>query len=204
MWWAYALVFFGAMILDITPLPLPPAFTLMIILQASFNLAIGPVILLGVAGSAIGRYILSRYIPHLSEYVLNPQKIEDIRFLGNKINSTGMRSQLFTLVYTLMPISSTPLFITAGIARLKPYYIIPAFIVGKTVSDSIAVMMGNYAVNNKEDLFSNIFSLESIGALLVFLLLIFALIFIDWRTWIIHRKIQLRFKVWKKPSSPEE
>jgi membrane protein YqaA with SNARE-associated domain len=198
MWWAYALVFFGAIIVDITPLPLPPAFTLMIILQASFNLAIWPVIILGVAGSAIGRYLFSLYIPHLSAQVLKPEKIEDIRYLGNKINTSSLRSQLFTLGYTLLPISSTPLFITAGIARLKPVYIIPAFIVGKTISDSIAVMMGKYAVKNTDSLLSGMYSVESVLALLVFIVLILALMFIDWRTWIMHSKIKLRFKIWKK------
>lgn len=198
MWWAYLLVFICAMIVDITPLPLPPAFTVMIIFQAVFNLAIWPVVILGVAGSALGRYVLSLYIPRIAGRLLNDEKITDIRFLSSKINANGLRSQLFTLAYTLLPISSTPLFITAGIARLKPYYIIPAFIVGKFVSDSIAVIMGKYAIENSQSIFTDTFSLKSITAFLIYLVLIMAVLFIDWRKVILTRKIKLMFRVWKK------
>jgi hypothetical protein len=37
MWWQYVMVFLGAVLMDITPLPLPPAFTIMILLQIMFD-----------------------------------------------------------------------------------------------------------------------------------------------------------------------
>jgi membrane protein DedA with SNARE-associated domain len=198
MWWAYLLVFIATIIVDITPIPLPPAFTVMIILQAVFNLAIWPVIIIGVIGSAIGRYILSIYITDVAGRLLDNEKITDIRFLGDKISTTGLRSQLFTLAYTLLPISSTPLFITAGIAKLKPIYIIPAFIVGKFVSDSIAVIMGKYAIDNSQSIFSDAFSPKSIFAILIYLILLMAVLFIDWRKMLLYHKMQFKWNIWKK------
>ncbi len=62
MLWPYVLVFLGTILVDITPLPLPPAFTVMIFLQVLFGLPILPVLIIGVIGSAIGRWILSVYI----------------------------------------------------------------------------------------------------------------------------------------------
>jgi hypothetical protein len=62
------------------------------------------VIIIGVIGSAIGRYILSIYITDVAGRLLDNEKITDIRFLGDKISTTGLRSQLFTLAYTLLPI----------------------------------------------------------------------------------------------------
>ena len=47
------------MIVDIVPLPLPPAFVVMIFLQIEFNLNVWLVIVIGVAGSILGRYILT-------------------------------------------------------------------------------------------------------------------------------------------------
>lgn len=198
MWWPYLLVFFAAVLVDITPVPLPPAFTVMIMIQAIFNLSIWPVIILGVAGSAIGRYILSLYISDVAGKLLDHEKITDIKFLGDKISVTGVRSQLFTLAYTLLPISSTPLFITAGIAKLKPLFIIPAFIVGKFISDSIAVIMGKYAIDNSQSIFSDIFSLKSLSAILIYLLLLMAVLFIDWRKMLLYNTVQFKFKIWKK------
>lgn len=197
MWWQYLLVFCGAIIVDITPLPLPPAFTLMIILQSAFGLSIWPVIIAGVAGSAIGRLILAYYIPVVADRILSAEKNEDLRLLGEKIKTKGLKSQLFILIYTLLPLSSTPLFIAGGIARISPFYMLPVFIIGKFTTDSIAVFMGKYVAENKANFITDIFSLESIAALLLFFLLIFCLLFINWRTFIHTHKIQFKFNIWR-------
>jgi membrane protein YqaA with SNARE-associated domain len=198
MWWEYALVFFGAILVDFTPLPLPPAFTLMIFLQATFGLSIWPVIILGVLGSAIGRLILTYYIPFVANHILKPEKNDDIRLLGEKIKTKGFKAQLFILVYTLLPLSSTPLFIAGGIARISPFYILPAFIVGKFTADSIAVHIGKYAVENTDIFLTGTISLKSVVALLLFLLLMFFLLFVNWRTFIHDHKIQFKFNIWRK------
>ena len=197
MWWQYLLVFCGAIIVDITPLPLPPAFTLMIILQSAFGLSIWPVIIAGVAGSAIGRLILAYYIPVVADRILSAEKNEDLFLLGEKIKTKGLKAQLFILIYTLLPLSSTPLFIAGGIARISPFYMLPAFIIGKFTTDSIAVFMGKYVAENKANFITDIFSLESIAALLLFFLLIFCLLFINWRTFIHTHKIQFKFNIWR-------
>ena len=101
MWWQYVLVFLGAVLMDITPLPLPPAFTVMILLQIMFDLPVWPVIVIGVIGSIVGRYILTLYIPMISSHIFKKSKNEDIEFLGNKLKTKGWKSQLFILFYTL-------------------------------------------------------------------------------------------------------
>jgi membrane protein YqaA with SNARE-associated domain len=196
MWWAYLLVFLGTMIVDLTPLPLPPAFTLMILLQSVFHLDIWPVIALGVIGSAVGRYLFSLYIGRLSDRVLMPEKVKDIQYLGGKLGGSALRSQGFTLFYTLLPVSSTPLFVTAGIARLRPLHIIPAFMVGKFVSDALAVHMGHFVITNSRNLATWNLSPETLFGLVAYALLLMALLFIDWRTLLMHKKLRLKFQVW--------
>lgn len=198
MWWAYALVFLGTIIVDCTPLPLPPAFTLMILLQNVFHLDIWPVIIIGVIGSALGRYLFSLYIGRLSGHVLKPEKVQDIHFLGEKLNASLLRSQLFTLLYTLLPISSTPLFVTTGIARVHPMRVLPAFMVGKFISDAIAVFMGNYVVRNSRDVLSWDASPKTMITLVVYVLLLLALLFVDWRSSLMEKRLRVKFNVWKK------
>jgi membrane protein DedA with SNARE-associated domain len=197
MWFKYFLVFAGAMLVDISPLPLPPAFTLMVFLQIKFGLPIWPVIFWGVAGSILGRYILTLYIPKISDRIFTKAKNEDVQFLGNKMRTKGWKSQLFILFYTLMPLPSTPLFVAAGMARMKPLYIIPAFFAGKFTSDSIAVFMGKYAAENTDSLLKGVFSWQSLTGLLAGLLLIFALVFIDWRSLLQQKRLRLKFNIWK-------
>ena len=197
MWWQYVMVFLGAVLMDITPLPLPPAFTIMILLQIMFDLPVWPVIIIGVIGSIVGRYILTLYIPMISSRIFKKSKQEDIEFLGNKLKTKGWKSQLFILFYTLMPLPSTPLFIAGGVAKMKPVYIIPAFFIGKFTSDSIAVFTGKFATENTQSLLHGMLSWKSVTGLLVGLVFLFLLVFIDWRSLIQQKKLRLKFNVWK-------
>ena len=197
MWWQYVLVFLGAVLMDITPLPLPPAFTIMILLQIMFDLPIWPVIIIGVIGSIVGRYILTLYIPMVSSRIFIKSKNEDLEFLGNKLKTKGWKSQLFILFYTLMPLPSTPLFVAGGVAKMKPVYIIPPFFVGKFTSDSIAVFTGKFATENTQSLLNGMLSWKSAAGLLVGLAFLFLLVFIDWRSLIQQKKLRLKFNVWK-------
>ena len=197
MWFEYMLVFICAMLVDISPLPLPPAFTVMVFLQIYFHLPIWPVIIFGVAGSILGRYVLTLYIPGVSGKIFKQSKNEDVQFLGDKMKNKLWKSQLFVLFYTLMPLPSTPLFIAAGMAKMKPLYIIPAFVIGKFSSDSAAVFMGKYATENVDSLLNGLLSWKSVMGLMIGLLLLFALLFVDWRSLIVEKKFKLKFDIWK-------
>ena len=197
MWWQYVLVFVCSMAVDIVPFPLPPAFTLMIVLQIVFKLNIWIVIACGVTGSIVGRYILTLYIPKVASKIFKPSKNEDVQYLGTKLKARGWQGQLTILLYSLLPLPTTPLFIAGGMAKMKPYYIIPAFFVGKFISDTAAVFLGKYATENTEDLLHGMVNWKSIVGLVLGLLLIFALLFIDWRNLFQHKKFKLRFNIWK-------
>jgi membrane protein DedA with SNARE-associated domain len=197
MWWQYLLVFVCSCAVDIVPFPLPPAFTIMIALQLIFKLNLWAVILIGVAGSITGRYILTLYIPRIAAKIFNPAKNEDVQYLGKKLKQKGWKSQVAILVYSLMPMPTTPLFIAGGMAKMKPYYIIPAFFIGKLTSDTIAVLMGEYAAKNTKDLAHGMVSWQSIVGLVVGFLLIAAILFIDWRKLLRHNQFSLKFQIWK-------
>jgi len=196
MFWIYALVFLGAFIFDVVPIPFPPAFTIMVFLQIMFDLNIWWVIVIGVAGSILGRYVLTLYIPYLAGKIFKRSKNEDVEFLGGKMKEKGWKSQLFILAYSLLPLPTTPLFLAAGMAKIKPVYIIPAFFVGKFTSDAITVHVGKYAADNLTNVLDSVTSLNSIASFVLGLLLVCAVIFIDWRTLIQMKKFKLNFRVW--------
>lgn len=197
MWWQYCLVFLGALLFDIVPFPFLPAFTIMIFLQIFFHLNLWACICIGVAGSILGRYILTLYIPYISDSYFKPAKNEDIMYLGKKLKEKGWKSQLVIIAYSLLPLPTTPLFVAAGISRVGPLYIIPAFFIGKFTSDTIALSMGKFASENIGTLKENIVSWQSITGLLGSLLLLAALLFIDWRSLIQRNKLVLKFKIFK-------
>ena len=114
--WEYLLVFFMSFLVDSVPFIGPPAWTVMVFFQMRYHLNIWVVLVVGVIGSALGRYVLSKYIPYLSLKVIRKEKNEDIQFVGQKLLDKGWRVQLFVLLYTLVPLPSTPLFTASGMA----------------------------------------------------------------------------------------
>ena len=81
--WTFILVFAGAFLVDVVPFPLPPAFTVMMILQICFQLNVWIVIAVGVAGSIAGRYLLSLYIPLVSGRLFKPAACYTGNFASN-------------------------------------------------------------------------------------------------------------------------
>ena len=142
MWIKYLYVFLASAAVDIVPLPLPPAFVVMVLLQIHFGLDVWPVIIVGVAGSVLGRFILTLYIPKIAKQLFNPAKNEDVQYLGRILKEKGWKSQLVIIAYSLLPLPTTPLFVAAGMAKIRPFYIIPAFFVGKFTSDTVLVYFG--------------------------------------------------------------
>lgn len=198
MWWQYLLVFLGGFLVDVGPIPLPPAFTIMILLQLLFNLNIWITLICGVTGSILGRYLLTWYVPKISGRIFHQEKNDDVQFLGNKMKENGWKGQMAILVYSLMPLPTTPLFIAAGMAKVKPWFIIFPFIFGKLISDGIALFGGQYAMKNAKELAHGIVSWQSITGFVLGLLLIAALLFIDWRTLLTKKKLDLKFNIWKR------
>ncbi len=197
MWWQYVLVFVGALLFDIVPFPFLPAFTIMLFLQIVFHLNIWLVIFIGVIGSVLGRYILILYAPLVGEKLLKVSKNEDIKFLGKKMKENKWKGQMVILAYSLLPLPTTPLFLGAGISKLKARYIIPAFVIGKFTSDTLALQAGKYASENTQKLIDEALSWKSIASFALALLLLACLLFIDWRLLIQQKKLMLNFKIWK-------
>lgn len=195
MWWQYLLVFFGAVLFDIVPFPFAPAFTIMMFFQILFDLNVWAVIVIGVLGSVLGRYILLLYAPLMANKYLKASKNEDIKFLGDKMNENKWKGVLVVLAYSLLPLPTTPLFLGAGISKIKPIYIIAPFLAGKFTSDSIALNLGKFAAENQQGIIDNIFSWQSIASFILGFAMLFCLFFINWRTLIHTKKLAFDFKI---------
>lgn len=169
----------------------------MVYLQIKYGLNIWLVLVAGVSGSTLGRYMLYLYIPYLSEKLIKTQKNKDIQFIGNKLNNNGWRVQLFVLLYTLLPLPSTPLFTASGMARIKAINVIPAFLAGKFTSDMIMVFTGDYFARNAVAISNGFINWKTVSGSIVGLVLIAVFLFIDWRLLLQEKKFRLNFNIWK-------
>ena len=195
--WYYLLVLIGSFLVDLVPFVGPPAWTVMVFLQMYYHLNIWLVLLIGVTGSTIGRFMLSLYMPRLSTRFIKAQKNADLQFIGQKLASNNWKIHLFVLAYTLVPLPSTPLFTAAGVAKIRPTHIIPAFFVGKVTSDMVMVLTGNYVADNSETILSGYLNWKNVSGTVLGILLFALFLFIDWRTLLQHKKFRLNFNIWK-------
>src|SRR2546423_348885 len=135
--WMYFLVFVAALAVDSIPVFAPPAWTVLVLLLLLFHLNPWVVVIIGVAGSTLGRYILSIYIPKVSSALVNPREDENLRYVGGKLTKAPVAATIFVFVYTLTPLSTTALFTAAGIARVKLWHILPPLFCGRLITDGL-------------------------------------------------------------------
>jgi len=194
--WLYPAVFAAALVLDVIPF-MPPAWMAMVFLLVKFDLNPWLVLVFGVGGSTVGRYLFSLYVRKFSTHFIKRFKNKDLEFLGQKLTQTLWRAWLFVLLYTLIPISTSPLFTAAGIAKVKPWKILPPFVCGKLVSDAVILFTGRFAVNDVTDMLNGTFSWRGFLAGVFGVVVVAALFFVHWRSLLNHGKLEFTFRIWK-------
>jgi membrane protein YqaA with SNARE-associated domain len=193
----YILVFLASLLVDIVPFIGPPAWIVMVFFQVKFGLNIWMVLGLGVTGSAIGRFLYSCYIQRLAVHFIKPEKNSDLRFIGSRLGESGWKVQFFVVLYTLMPLPSTPLFTAAGVARIRILSIIPSFFVGKFCSDAVMVFTSNRVIRDLDAITGGLLSFPTLAGTFFGLVLICLFLFTDWHKLLVDKKFRLSFHIWK-------
>lgn len=195
--WAYVLVFFAALAVDTIPIFAPPAWIVLVVLLVKFKLNPWLTVAIGVTGSTIGRYILTRYIPRISSSLVNRREDANLRYIGSKIGKAKWSSAIFVFLYTLTPLSTTALFTAVAMARIRPWHILLPFFLGRLITDGVLVFSGKYASANLSDLLHGEANWKTVLTLIAGLIVISAFLFVDWRQLLEHKKLRFRFKILK-------
>jgi hypothetical protein len=196
--WPYLLVFFAALAVDTIPVFAPPAWIILVVLLVKFHLNPWLTVGIGVTGSTIGRYILTRYIPKISSRLVNRQEDANLRYLGNKIGKAKWSSSVFVFLYTLTPLSTTALFTAVAMAGIRrPFHILIPFFFGRLITDGVLVFSGKYASKNLSELLHGEANWKGIVTLVAGLVVICIFLFVDWRQLLQHHKLRFRFKILK-------
>ena len=196
--WPYLLVFAAALAVDTIPVFAPPAWILLVVLLVKFHLNPWVTVLIGVSGSTIGRYILTRYIPKISSRLVNRQENANLGYIGRRIGKAKWSSSVFVFLYTLTPLSTTALFTAAAMAGIRrPWHIFAPFFLGRLITDGVLVFSGKYASANLSDLLHGEANWKTIVTLGAGLIVIAIFLFIDWRQLLEHKKLRFRFKILK-------
>src|SRR4051794_2839312 len=195
--WPYLLVFFAALAVDTIPVFAPPAWILLVVLLVKFKLNPWLTVAIGVTGSTIGRYILTRYIPKISSRLVNRREDANLRYIGGKIGKAKWSSAVFVFLYTLTPLSTTALFTAVAMARTEPWHILAPFFLGRLITDGVLVFSGKYATANLSELLHGQANWKTLLTLIAGLIVIAVFLFVDWRRLLEEKKVRFRFKILK-------
>jgi len=184
-------------LVNLMPAFAPPTWTILVVFLVKYDLNIYATIACGVCGATIGRFILSHYIGWFSHQVFNEKQHKNLSYLGNKFGDTHTKNFYFTFIYSLTPLSTTVLFVAAGMAKIKATFVLLGFFCGRIVSYSVLAFSTKALAHNFSDITNGIFSWKSTISSLGGIAVIFLFIFTDWITLFEKKKFKLMFRVWK-------
>jgi membrane protein YqaA with SNARE-associated domain len=196
--WHYAVIFATGLAVDLIPVFAPPAWTIIVLMVMKWRVNVWLAAFVCAAGSTIGRYSLCCYMPFLSRRYLNGRENGNIAFLGKKLGGRFAPTFAFVFLYCLTPLSTTALFTAAGVARVNVLPILPAFFVGKAVGDGIYIVSSRNAIRSVHDIMKGQGSPKGLIMTAVAVLLLSAMLFVDWRQLLEHKTLRLEFRIWKK------
>jgi membrane protein YqaA with SNARE-associated domain len=194
---AYLLLFLAVVFENALPAFAPPTWTILVFAYAKFDLNIYLTVLSGVMGATLGRAILTHYINWFSHKIFNEEQHKNLGYLGNKFGHTASRNFIFIFLYCLTPLSTTALFVAAGMAKIKIRFILLGFFFGRLVSYTVLVLSTKALSANISDISKGILSWKSILSSVVAISILLLFIFIDWAKLFEEKKLRLNFKVWK-------
>lgn len=194
---AYLWVFLASLAVDLVPIIGPPAWTVMVLLLVKLDLNPWLVLLAGVPGSVIGRYLLSLYAPWVSRRVIKARKNDEFEFVGRRLKRRLWQSWTFVFIYSVSPLPTTPLFSAAGLAKIHAALILPPFFVGKFISDAVMLLTGREAFSSVSELFQGSASVKGIVTAVASVLIICGFLFLDWRQLFERRRLRLNVHIWK-------
>jgi uncharacterized membrane protein YdjX (TVP38/TMEM64 family) len=193
----YLWAFLIGVAFDLVPIIGPPVWMGLVVLLVKYDANPWLVLAAGVPGSVLGRYLLSLYTPWLSRKVIKRKKNDELEFVGRRLNKKLWQSWTFTLIYALTPLPTTPLFSAAGLAKVKPIQILPAFFVGKFISDAVMLFTGRSAIASFSELLHGTVSPKGIIMSVASLLVICGFLFLDWRFLLEKKRVRFNLHIWK-------
>jgi len=186
--YTYLFVFFFIFILSIIPILTPPTW-IVVVSAYSLNDQLNPFLLSGIGATAAvtGRLILLQ-LSMIGRKAINDHRKSSLEKLRKYLEKTKYGYLIGTLLFALLPLPSSMLFISYGLMNAKSVGIVVGFWIGRFVAYIIMIILFKYFVDYfKKILNSDIQSLLIIDIIGIIMTLFILLI--DWNILFSERKL---------------
>ena len=127
----------------------PPTWALLVFFTITYDLAAAPVVLLGAAAAASGRFTLANGA-RLMRGRLNPKRTAELDVLRDVAEGNRKTSYFALGLFALSPVPSAQLFVAAGLTGVRLVPLTLAFFSGRLVSYTIYVTAATTAKDSIE------------------------------------------------------
>lgn len=186
--YTYLFVFFFIFILSIIPILTPPTW-IVVVSAYSLNDQLNPFLLSGIGATAAvtGRLILLQ-LSTIGRKAINDHRKSSLEKLRKYLEKTKYGYLIGTLLFALLPLPSSMLFISYGLMNAKSVGIVVGFWIGRFIAYMIMINLSRYFVDYfKKILNSDIQSLLIIDIIGIIMTLF--ILMIDWNILFSERKL---------------
>lgn len=147
----YLILVAAVFALNLLPAFGPPTWTLLVFLTITYDLATAPVVVLGAAAAAAGRFVLASGA-RLLRGRLSPSRAIELNALRDVAESNRKAAIGTFVLFLLSPLPSAQLFVAAGLAGVRLVPLTVAFFLGRLVSYTIYVTAATTAKQSIEQI----------------------------------------------------
>lgn len=184
-----------SVIVNVVPFGGPPTWAVLVFFVWKFNLNTVLVILVGLIGSTIGRFILSKVAYKILAKVRFSQVDENLDLFSELINKNRRNILLFTILYCIFPTPTNWLFIPAGKEKRGLWLILLGHFIGRIVNYTYSVLLALRTIELVNEISNgNIFSVPNLIVQMFLLMFSVSLLFIDWHAFMRERKVRFNFR----------
>jgi hypothetical protein len=176
---AIALVF----LINLSPGFMPSSWMVLAFFYIKFDLPLIPLALTGAIVSGFGRYFLAKG-SGLVTTTLFKRKEQDLRKLGEYLESRNKLVAGFVFLYSLLPLPTNNLFLAAGMTRINLASVLAGFWAARLPADLFWIWTTNATFRNLEDVFGRSTNFLAIGLQFGAVLSVAALYFVPWGKWL--------------------
>ncbi|MGI9539972.1 MAG: hypothetical protein ACR2N6_07475 [Miltoncostaeaceae bacterium] len=178
-------------VMSATPLPWPPSWVVLAVIALEFDVAPVGVVLAGALGAATARAGLAWTVGRFGPAVLGSRRRGNVEYLAGRLAGRRGRAGMAGLL-ALSPPPSWVVNASAGLLAVPIAIVFGANLLGRTVVFGIGVGATNVAAADLTDRLREAFGpLPVAVTLLVVVVVVWAVLTLDWRAAIEDRRLRL-------------
>jgi membrane protein YqaA with SNARE-associated domain len=193
--YTYPFVFFIIFVISVIPILTPPTW-IVIVSAYSLNDQLNPILLsmIGASAAIAGRLILLQ-LSTVGRKAINDHRKNSLDRFKKYLEKKRYGYLIGTLLFALLPLPSSMLFISYGLMKAKSIGIVVGFWLGRFLAYFIMINLSQYFFNSFKDILNadtlSLIFIDIIGILMTLFILL-----IDWNTLLSdHKLVFIRPKI---------